>query len=100
MKIITYNLNGIRAALKKGLIDFIEREKPDVVCFQELKADVDQIDEIVFKKLGYFCYWHPAQKKGYSGVGIISKIEANNVIIGCNNEEFDIEGRVLAADIN
>lgn len=98
LKILTYNVNGIRAAINKGLIDFLKRENPDVVCFQEIKALKEQIDESLFNDLGYNCYWYSAQKKGYSGVAILSKQKPLNIEQGCGNELFDAEGRVLRAD--
>ena len=75
MKIISYNLNGIRAAVTKGLYNWLKQEQPDILCIQETKAQPEQIDEVEFKRLGYKCYWHSAQKKGYSGTGIVTKIE-------------------------
>lgn len=98
MKIITYNVNGIRAAMTKGLIDFIKREDPDVICFQEIKANQEDIDEKQFTDLGYHCYWYSAQKKGYSGVGLLSKKKPDLVVKGCGHELFDSEGRVIQAD--
>jgi len=98
MKILTYNVNGIRASLKKDLLGFLERENPDIVCFQELKAQPDQFDDSVFKDLGYHCYWYSAEKKGYSGVAILSKVEPKHVEYGCGHELFDYEGRVVRAD--
>ena len=98
MKILTYNVNGIRASLKKDLIGFLKRENPDVVCIQELKAQVDQFDDNVFRELGYNCFWYSAQKKGYSGVAILSKEEPKHVEYGCGHELFDYEGRVIRAD--
>lgn len=94
-KIGTYNVNGIRAAITKGLIDWIKEEDFDVLCFQEIKADLASIDQNLFTSLGYHCYWFPAEKKGYSGVGIISKEKPKEVIVGCNNPIYDREGRVL-----
>jgi len=98
MKIISYNVNGIRAAEKKGLSSWLENENPDVVCFQELKANQDQVDLSVFTNLGYHIYWHSAEKKGYSGVGIFTKIKPKHVEIGCNMDIYDREGRVIRAD--
>lgn len=98
VKILTYNVNGIRAALGKDLTGFLKRENPDIVCFQEIKAQQDQIDEKVFEQLGYHCHWFSAQKKGYSGVGILSKIKPLNLVMGCGFEIFDYEGRVIQAD--
>jgi len=97
-KILTYNLNGIRAALSKNLLGFLERENPDVVCFQEIKALPEQIDNSLFEHLGYKCYWYSAQKKGYSGVGILSKEEPKNVKLGVGHDVFDYEGRIIQAD--
>jgi exodeoxyribonuclease III len=98
MKIISYNLNGIRAAIKKDLADFIKRHDPDVLCIQETKAHLVDIDTALFESLGYHCHWHSAVKKGYSGVGIMSKMKPDAVHIGCGAEHFDNEGRVISAD--
>ena len=100
MKIISYNINGIRAAIRKGLINWLKSYNPDIVCFQEIKANPEQFDVSEFEKLGYNCYWHSAQKKGYSGVAILSKIKPNNIIYGCGVEKFDCEGRVITAEFN
>lgn len=99
MKIITYNVNGIRSALGKGFIDFLKRENPDVVCVQEIKAQESDIDNSLFEAIGYNCHWYPAQKKGYSGVGIISKHPVENTKRGIGHELFDNEGRVISAEI-
>lgn len=98
MKIISYNVNGIRAAIQKGFIDWLKEENPDVICLQELKADIDQVDTSEIEALGYQIYWHSAQKKGYSGVAIFSKISPKAVTIGCGIEKYDAEGRVIRAD--
>ncbi len=98
MKIISYNVNGIRAAISKGLLEWIDGVSPDVVCFQELKATPDQIPLMEIESAGYRHYWFPAQKKGYSGVGILSKKEPDNVVYGMNNRKYDDEGRFLRAD--
>jgi len=98
LKILTYNVNGIRSALSKNLIRMLERENPDIVCLQEIKALPEQIDESVFASLGYHCYWYSAQKKGYSGVGILSKIKPNELKYGVGHDVFDYEGRILQAD--
>ena len=99
MEIISYNINGIRAALKKGLDEWLKKTNPDIVCFQELKANIEDIDVACFEELGYNHYWFPAQKKGYSGVGILSKREAKNVVYGMGHDLFDYEGRVIRIDI-
>lgn len=99
-KIISYNLNGIRAALNKNLEGWLKTENPDILCVQETKAQADQIDFAVFEKLGYQHYWHYAEKKGYSGVGILSKQKPENVNVGMSNPVYDCEGRVLQADFD
>lgn len=99
MKIISYNVNGIRAALRKGFIDWLKSANPDVICLQEIKAQVDQLDLSVFEKAGYrYNYWFSAQKKGYSGVAILSKIEPSKVVFGTGIESMDFEGRNIRAD--
>ena len=101
MKIISYNVNGIRAAMKKGFIDWLILEQPDVVCIQEIKALRHQIDTEALEKVGYkYNYWFSAEKKGYSGVGIISRQEPNNVIYGTGISEMDFEGRNLRVDFD
>lgn len=99
MKILSYNLNGIRSACNKGLAEYIAKSGADVVCFQEIKAQPDQIDSSIFWEAGYqYCYYHSAQKKGYSGVAILSKTEPDKVVAGMNNHLYDSEGRILRAD--
>tara|TARA_A100000164_G_scaffold381180_1_gene431619 strand:- start:491 stop:1252 length:762 start_codon:yes stop_codon:yes gene_type:complete len=101
MKIISYNVNGIRAAMKKGFIDWLLFEQPDVICVQEIKALQEQIDIEALEKIGYkYNYWYSAQKKGYSGVGIISKQKPNNVFYGTGIAEMDFEGRNLRVDFD
>jgi len=97
-KIISYNVNGIRAALNKGLAEWIKYEKPDLLCIQESKAQKDQVDSGIFKNLGYLDYWYSAGKKGYSGVIILSREEPDYVEYGMGVEEYDLEGRVIRAD--
>ncbi|NDW09354.1 exodeoxyribonuclease III [Dysgonomonas sp. 520] len=99
MKIISYNVNGIRSAINKGLLSWIEEESPDILCFQELKAQEEQIDLISLQALGYnYCYFHHAEKKGYSGVGVISKTKPDYVKIGMDMPVYDQEGRVIRLD--
>ena len=101
MKIASYNVNGIRAALKKGFIDWLVATDPDVVCLQEIKAQEDQLDLSVFKNAGYnYNYWYSAQKKGYSGVAILSKTEPNHIAFGTGIETMDFEGRNIRADFD
>lgn len=97
MKISSYNVNGIRAAYKKGFIDWVEESNPDIICIQELRASEDQIPKEVHE-LGYHQYIHIAEKKGYSGVAILSKIEPINVINGIGDSWIDGEGRVIIAE--
>lgn len=99
MKILSYNINGIRAALKKGLVDFVKEQDPDIACFQETKCQDGQVDISAFEKLGYTGYWHSAVKKGYSGVLTLTKKEPSSVNVGMGNEEVDVEGRILRTDI-
>jgi exodeoxyribonuclease-3 len=99
MKIISYNVNGIRAALKKGFIDWLTTVSPDVVCLQEIKANEDQLDLDIFKEAGYgYNYWYSAQKKGYSGVAILSKTKPDGVVYGTGIDYMDFEGRNIRAD--
>ena len=98
MKILSYNVNGIRAALNKGFADWLNAAKPDVICLQETKALEEQIDTALFEQLGYKHFWHSAQKKGYSGVAILTKTNPINVQEGTGIEHMDIEGRVIRAD--
>ena len=100
MQIITYNINGIRAALKKDFAGWLKTTNPDVVCLQEIKANTDQFDQSVFTNLGYDCYWNSAEKKGYSGVAIFSKVKPKHVEYGCGIEAIDFEGRILRVDFD
>ena len=96
--IISYNVNGIRAAISKGLLDWLSIVNPDIVCFQELKAQTEQIPVLDFEALGYHCFWFPAQKKGYSGVALLTKTQPDNVAFGMNIPKYDFEGRMIRAD--
>ena len=99
MKVISYNVNGIRAAMNKGLIDWLSVVDADVVCFQEIKATEDQIDKEALSALGYaHQYYYSAEKKGYSGVAILSKKAPDNVVFGTGIDYMDKEGRNLRAD--
>lgn len=99
MKIISYNVNGIRAAQKKGFEEWLSQEQPDVLCLQELKAQPEQVSTF-YEDMGYRMYWENAEKKGYSGVALLTKEEPNHISYGCNEEIFDREGRVLRADFD
>ena len=98
MKIISYNVNGIRAALNKGFVQWLKAANPDMVCLQEVKANPDQVECDVFEELGYQIFWMAAEKKGYSGVAILSKHTPKKVVMGCNIDKYDCEGRVLTVD--
>ncbi|MGR3811281.1 exodeoxyribonuclease III [Jiulongibacter sp. NS-SX5] len=98
MQIISFNVNGIRAAIKKGLLEWLETESPEVLCLQEIKLSETELVEPEFTKLGYNCYWYPAQKRGYSGVAILTKIKPLNITYGMGVELYDQEGRVISAD--
>ncbi len=100
MKIISYNVNGIRAASTKNFFGWLQATDADMVCLQEVKALPEQITEIIalIEQLGYHHYWFPAQKKGYSGVAILTKIKPIQVVFGCGEAWIDQEGRILRAD--
>lgn len=98
MKIISYNVNGIRAAFTKDFLGWLKVADPDMLCIQESKAGNDQIDIESLEKLGYHSYWHSAVRKGYSGVGIASKQPPKQIIYGCGIEAYDNEGRIIQAD--
>jgi exodeoxyribonuclease-3 len=99
MKIISYNVNGIRAAINKGFMDWLVSANPDVICLQEIKAMKEQLDLSLFEDAGYkYHYWFSAQKKGYSGVAILCKEEPNHIEYGTGIESMDFEGRNLRVD--
>jgi len=101
VKIISYNVNGIRAAMRKGFIEWLQSANPDLVCLQETKATKDQVDVEAIEAAGYpYHYWFSAQKKGYSGVAILSKMKPNNVAYGTGIEYMDAEGRNIRADFD
>jgi len=100
LKVLSYNVNGIRAALKKGFADWLQAADPDVLCIQETKALQEQVDTGVFEDLGYHHYWFSAQKKGYSGVAILTKKEPNKVVYGSGIDHMDFEGRILRVDFD
>jgi exodeoxyribonuclease-3 len=99
LKIISYNVNGIRSAISKGFVEWLKFENPDVICLQEIKIARVDFDPKPFEALGYHCYIFPAQKKGYSGVAIFSKIKPDNVVEGIGIKQYDDEGRNLRIDI-
>ena len=101
MKIISYNVNGIRAAISKGFIEWLQYANPDVICLQEIKATEDQVPYRDIEMAGYpYQYYFPATKKGYSGVAIFSKIKPNSIVFGTGIEHMDFEGRNLRVDFD
>lgn len=101
MRIISYNVNGIRAAITKGFLEWLQQANPDIICLQEIKATEDQIPTQDITQAGYpYQYYFPAEKKGYSGVAILSKIEPKKVVYGTGIATMDIEGRNLRADFD
>ncbi|MDA7557599.1 exodeoxyribonuclease III [Flavobacteriaceae bacterium] len=101
MKIISYNVNGVRAAVNKGFVDWLKNANPDVICLQEIKALKEQLDVTIFENAGYkYHYWFSAQKKGYSGVAILSKTKPKHVEYGTGIKTMDFEGRNLRVDFD
>ena len=98
MKLYSWNVNGIRAAEKKGFLDWLQETKPDIVCLQETKAAVDQLSESLLSAHGYHTYFHSAEKRGYSGVATYCKSLPLYVQEGLGIERFDREGRVLLTE--
>lgn len=97
MRIITYNVNGIRSAVRKGFYEWLATDPADIICLQEVKAQIGDIDVAGIENLGFKAHWFCAEKKGYSGVAILSKIKPTNVVYGCNIQQSDLEGRVIRA---
>lgn len=95
MKIVTWNVNGIRAIQKKGFIPWVEKEKPDVLCLQEIKARPEQLEPALLNLKGYEAHFNPAQKPGYSGTAIYSRVKPDEVWRGIGDPQFDGEGRVM-----
>ncbi|MCE2832808.1 MAG: exodeoxyribonuclease III [bacterium] len=98
MRIISYNVNGIRAAIKKGLIEWLSTDPADVICIQETKAERDNIDIRPFEELGYHDYWFSARKRGYSGVAVFTRRKPDHVTYGHGFGQSDEEGRVIQLD--
>lgn len=97
MRIITANVNGIRAAARKGFFDWLPKQDADFVCLQEIKAQPDQIEDPLYHPEAFYCYYHAAQRKGYSGVGLYSRYEPDEVIEGIGWQDIDVEGRYIEA---
>ncbi len=99
MQLYSWNVNGIRAAQSKGLMEWFHATQPDVLCIQETKAEPDQLEEAVRQPEGYYTYWAwSTAKKGYSGVALYTRSEPQTVQIGLGIAEFDAEGRTIVAD--
>ena len=98
MRIISYNVNGIRAAIKKGFLDWLKTNPADVICVQETKALKENVDHMLFNDLGYHDYWFSAQKKGYSGVAVFTKIIPDKIEVGNGHGPGDDEGRIIQLD--
>ena len=98
MQIVSYNVNGLRSAISKGFLDWLDKEQFDIICLQETKARPEDIPLMEIESLGYRHHWHSAEKKGYSSVATFSKREPDQVIVGCGIEKYDCEGRILRTD--
>ncbi len=100
MKLLSWNVNGIRAAVKKGFLEYLEEENPEIICIQETKAHKEQLNSEILEDHGYFTYWHSGQKKGYSGVATFCKEEPLYIQEGIGIKKYDDEGRVLITEHN
>ncbi len=98
MRIISYNVNGIRSAMNKGLLEWLKTDPADIICFQEIKAHKENVDYVAIENLGFETFWFPAQKKGYSGVAVFTKIKPDYVQCGNGFDQSDAEGRVMRLD--
>ena len=97
LRIITLNANGIRAAARKGFFTWLSRQSADVVCLQETKAQIHQLEDRIFHPQRFHCFYEDAEKKGYSGVAIYARQEPDEIIRGYGSSEFDAEGRYIEA---
>jgi exodeoxyribonuclease III len=100
MKIISWNVNGIRACANKGFLEYLKQEEPDIICIQETKAQPENLSEQLLSPPGYQAVWHSAQKKGYSGVATFTKIKPNLALEGFGIDEYDAEGRVIITEFD
>jgi exodeoxyribonuclease-3 len=96
--LLSWNVNGIRAVYRKGFLDWFEKSRPDILCMQETKASQEQLPEELKKINGYRVYYVAAQRKGYSGVGLFTRLEPSRLQDGLGKRKYDIEGRVIVAD--
>ena len=95
MKIISWNVNGMRAAVRKGFLDWFQTLAPDIICLQEIKATPNDLTKEMAEPNGYHAVWNPAQRKGYSGVAILSKKKPREIHLGMGIDKFDVEGRII-----
>lgn len=98
--ILSYNVNGIRAALSKGMAEWLKKTSPDILCIQETKAGPADIEVPLFEYLGYHCFIHSAEKKGYSGVMTLTKEKPLAMVEGMGMSKYDSEGRILRTDFS
>lgn len=98
MKIISWNVNGIRACANKGFLSYLDQENPDILCLQETKAQPENLEEALINPAGYFSIWHSAQKRGYSGVSVFTRPKPHLVLEGFGQPRYDVEGRVIVAE--
>lgn len=97
MRIVTLNINGIRAGARKGFFEWMTGQEADVICLQEIRAQPEHLEHARFMPDGYHCFYEPAERKGYSGVGLISRREPDKIIRTLGSDEFEREGRYLEA---
>ena len=98
LKIVTWNVNGIRAAVNKGFLDYLREEEPDICCIQEIKAKEANLPDEILNPSGYYGIWHPSERPGYSGVAVFTKTNPLNIQVGLGIPKYDTEGRVLQLD--
>src|SRR6476620_4900452 len=98
MRLVSYNINGLRSAIKKGFLEWLESNPADIICLQEIKAEKENVDYLAIEALGYQTYWYSAEKKGYSGVAIFTKPQPDALFYGNGIMQSDAEGRVIRAD--
>lgn len=98
LSIISYNVNGLRAAIRKGFLEWMQTQPADIICVQETKATQDDVPHEVFRNMGYQDYWFSAQKKGYSGVAVFTKVTPDHIKYGNGHAQSDDEGRIMQLD--
>ena len=98
LTLYSWNVNGIRAAHRKGFLDWLHAEQPDILALQEIRAMPEQLDDELRNPAGYHALWVPAERRGYSGVAVLSKLKPESVTVGLGIDDYDVEGRTLTAD--